>query len=154
MAETTAGRLVIVDPAGKVVKEVPLLQPGKRGGWLRGQCPADDKRAFHGGDLSGQLVREYDGDGKVIMQVPAPSGGRVVVRLADGHTLIGTADCTGRPRCFEIDAAGKVVWESSNADLPGRELRHVCGIHRLPNGNTVLCNYLGHGQLGKGTPPD
>ena len=25
----------------------------------------------------------------------------------------------------------------------------MCGIHRLPNGNTLLCNYLGHGQLGK-----
>ena len=28
VAESTAGRLVIVDPAGKVVKEVPLLQAG------------------------------------------------------------------------------------------------------------------------------
>ena len=129
---------------------MPLLQPGEKGG--HGYVANVRQLAnghFMAAIYQGQLVREYDDDGKVVMQVPAPSGGRVAVRLSNGHTLIGTADCTEDPRFFEIDAAGKVTWELSNADLPGKELRHVCGIHRLPNGNTLLCNYLGHGQFGK-----
>ena len=150
VAETTAGRLVIVDPVGKVVKEIPLLQPGEKGS----HGYAANVRQLANGHFmvaiyQGQLVREYDSNGKVLMQVPAPSGGRVVVGLADGHTLIGTADSTADPSFFEVDATGKVTWKFSNADLPGKELRHVCGIHRLPNGNTVICNYLGHGQFGK-----
>ena len=150
VAETTAGRLVIVDPAGKVVKVVPLLQAGEKGdhGYVANVRQLANGH-FMAAIYQGQLVREYDDDGKVVMQASAPSGGRVAVRLANGHTLIGTADCTDEPRLFEVDAAGKVTWEFSNADLPGKQLRHICGIHRLPNGNTVLCNYLGHGQFGK-----
>ncbi|NCQ30424.1 MAG: hypothetical protein GW802_23905, partial [Armatimonadetes bacterium] len=27
----------------------------------------------------------------------------------------------------------------------------VAGVQRLPNGNTVVCNWLGHGFIGNGT---
>ena len=52
-------------------------------------------------------------------------------------------------RLFETDAAGKTVWEVREGDLPGISLKFIAGFQRLPNGHTVLANWLGHGQLGK-----
>jgi hypothetical protein len=33
--------------------------------------------------------------------------------------------------------------------LPDAPLRLLTGFHRLPNGNTLISNWLGHGQFGK-----
>ena len=40
-----------------------------------------------------------------------------------------------------MDAAGKIIWQLSNADLPAPLLNDPCGAQRLPNGNTVICSY-------------
>ena len=42
-----------------------------------------------------------------------------------------------------------MVWELNENELPGHPLRLMAGCQRLPNGNTVFCNYLGHGHLGE-----
>ncbi len=34
-------------------------------------------------------------------------------------------------------------------ELPGISLKFLTGLQRLPNGNTVLTNWLGHGHLGQ-----
>jgi hypothetical protein len=48
-----------------------------------------------------------------------------------------------------VDAGGRTVWEVQGDELPGVSLKFIAGVQRLPNGNTVLCNWLGHGNLGK-----
>jgi hypothetical protein len=48
-----------------------------------------------------------------------------------------------------VDPAGKTVWEVKDDELPGVSLKFLAGFQRLPNGNTVLCNWLGHGQFGQ-----
>jgi hypothetical protein len=40
------------------------------------------------------------------------------------------------------------VWEVKNGDLPGIKIAFVTGFQRLPNGNTVFSNWLGHGKFG------
>ena len=50
---------------------------------------------------------------------------------------------------FEVDKAGKTVWQVQGGDLPGISLKFMAGFQRLPNGNTVMANWLGHGQFGK-----
>jgi len=50
---------------------------------------------------------------------------------------------------FEADAAGKTVWQIKDAELPGIQLYFMAGLQRLPNGNTVVSNWLGHGNFGK-----
>ena len=50
---------------------------------------------------------------------------------------------------FELDSAGKVVWKVEKNDLPGIELLFVAGLQRLANGNTVVCNWGGHGRKGE-----
>jgi hypothetical protein len=49
----------------------------------------------------------------------------------------------------ELDEQLRVVWKLDENELPGHPLRLMGGFQRLPNGNTVFCNYLGHGHLGE-----
>ena len=50
---------------------------------------------------------------------------------------------------FEVDPAGKTVWQVQGEELPGVSLKFMTGFQRLPNGNTVMSNWLGHNQFGK-----
>jgi len=68
------------------------------------------------------------------------------VRLPDGNTLIACGDAH---TLIEVDAHDKVVWRIDENELPGNPLRFVAGVQRLPNGNTVVCNWGGHGHRGK-----
>ena len=96
-----------------------------------------------------QVVREYDAQGKVVRQIAAIGGPHSVVRLPNGHTLVACGDLPGGHRVFEADAEGRTVWEIRDGDLPGISFKFMTGLQRLPNGNTLISNWLGHGQLGK-----
>lgn len=151
IGECNSGRLLEVSPTGAVVKEVRLLPAGKDGGpgYMRNARQLDNGHylvAHYGADV----VREYDGQGKVILEIAAPGGPHSVERLPNGHTLISCGDHPGGPRFFETDAAGKTMWELREGDLPGISLKFLAGFQRLANGNTILANWLGHGQFGKG----
>ena len=150
VGECNAGRLLNVDPTGKIVSEIKLLPEGKDGGhgYIRNarELPNGNYLVTHYGE---QLVREYDAHGKTVREFKAPSMPHSAVRLPNGNTLITLADKIKEPGLIEYDADGKVVWQLSNKDLPGAPLKFIAGVHRLANGNTVLCNWLGHGNLGK-----
>jgi hypothetical protein len=72
-----------------------------------------------------------------------------VARLPNGHTVIACGDLPGGSRIFEVDRTGQTVWQVQGDDLPGISLKFIAGFHRLPNGNTVIANWLGHGQFGQ-----
>ena len=150
IGECSLGRLLEVEPSGRIAKEIRLLPAGKDGGhgYMRNARRLADGHYLvaHYGD---QVVREYDAEGKVVRSIPAPGGPHSAVRLTNGHTLISCADRPGGSRVFEADAEGKTVWEVTSDELPGISLKFIAGVQRLPNGNTVLCNWLGHGQFGK-----
>lgn len=151
IAERGAGRLLDVDPAGKIVKELRLLPPGKEGGhyYLRNarQLASGNHLVPHYGM---QVVREYDPKGKIVMEIPATGGPHSVVRLPNGHTLVSCGDLgKDQAKVFEVDRSGKVVWQVANGDLPGIHLFLMTGLQRLPNGNTVMSNYLGHMKFGQ-----
>jgi len=150
IGECNAGRLLEISPAGVIVKELRLLPAGTNGGsaYMRNARRLDDGHylvAHYGADV----VREYDGHGKVVLEIPAPGGPHSVDRLTNGHTLISCGDHPGGPRFFEADDAGRTVWELREGDLPGVSLKFIAGFQRLPNGHTVLANWLGHGQFGQ-----
>ena len=145
------GQLLELDPAGKIVKQLRLLPEGKAGdhayiGAARRLANGNTLVAHYGE----QIVREYDAAGKMIREIPAPGGPHGLIRLANGNTLIALADKTKDAKVIEVDPAGKIVWQFSNADLPGGGLKFMTGLQRLPNGNTVMSNWLGHGQFGNG----
>ena len=151
IGECNAGRLLEVDPAGRIVHQIHLLPEGQDGGsaYMR-----NARKLANGNYLVAhyglQVVKEYDADGKVVWQVAAPGGPHSAVRLPDGNTLIASADRDGAPaRVFEAAPDGRTVWEVRGEELPGISLKFMSGLQRLPNGNTVMSNWLGHGQFGK-----
>lgn len=150
IGECSSGRLLHVAPSGSVVKAIGLLPAGQDGGHLymrNARCLADGHYLVtHYGE---QVVREYDADGKSVREMAAPGGPHSAIRLPDGNTLIACGDGPGGSRIFEVDAAGRTVWEVKRDDLPGITLKFMAGLHRLPNGNTVMSNWLGHGQFGQ-----
>ena len=92
------------------------------------------------------LVEELDAEGKSLREIPVPGDVHECLPLPDGHLLIA---CGEGHKIEERDATGKIVWELNENDLPGNPLRLMTGFQRLPNGNTIFCNYLGHGHLGR-----
>lgn len=150
IGECNAGRLLEIAPDGKIVKELRLLPEGQDGGhaYMR-----NARRLANGNYLvahyGGQVVKEYDAQGRTVWSVPAPGGPHSVVRLPNGNTLIACGDMKpGGPQVFEVDAAGQTVWQVKDGDLPGVRLAFMSGLQRLPNGNTLLSNWLGHGRFG------
>ena len=91
-------------------------------------------------------VDELDGEGRVLRSIPVPGDVHEVVALPNKHLLIS---CGDGHKVLELDEHEKVVWEVNENELPGNPLRLMAGLQRLPNGNTILCNYLGHGHLGE-----
>ncbi|MEI7730677.1 MAG: hypothetical protein WCO56_13970 [Verrucomicrobiota bacterium] len=151
VGECSFGRMLEVASDGKIVKEVRLLPEGKNGGhsYIRNarQLPNGNYLVTHYGE---GFVREYDPQGKMVKEIPAPGGPHSVIRLPNGNTLIACGDLGGKGRTvFEVDDTGKTVWSVSKDELPGISLKFMAGLQRLPNGNTVMCNWLGHGQFGK-----
>ena len=152
VGECNSGRLLEVAPDGKtIVKEIRLLPEGKNGGhaYIRNArvLPNGHYLVAHYGE---QIVKEYDADGKVVREISAPGGPHSCVQLANGNIMIATGDmkCKEGPRVFEVDKDGKVVWEIKNGDLPDIKLALMTGFQRLPNGNTVMSNWLGHNKFG------
>lgn len=149
VGECTAGRLIEVAPDGKVVRSIALLPEGQNGGhsFMR------NARVLTNGNylvtLCGQkTVTEYAPDGKAVWTFKV-SGGvpHSVARLDNGNTLIACGD-SGEPGLLEVSPEGKIVWEVSNKDLPGQPLKFLTGFQKLPNGNVLISNWLGHGKFG------
>jgi len=149
IGECSAGRLLEVDPGGKIVKEIRLLPEGTSGGhaYMR-----NARRLANGNTLVAhygpKMVREYDPQGRVVREIPAPGGAHSAVRLPNGNTLISCADGRGGSKVFEVDPAGNNIWQVQSNELAGVTLKFMAGLQRLPNGNTVMANWLGHNQFG------
>ena len=150
VGECNAGRLLELSPDCKIVKEIRLLPPGKDGGhaYMRNarQLPNGNYLVAHYGE---QVVREYDSQGRKVREFPAPGGPHSVIRLPNGNTLIACGDMSGAQHVIEVGKEGETIWEVRADELPGIQLKFMTGLQRLPNGNTVMSNWLGHGQFGK-----
>jgi len=150
VGECFMARLTIVNPKGAVVRSVNLLADGARGGagFMRNaRCLTNGH--FLVAHYQGKFVAEYDEAGKKVWEVPVHGGPHSAIRLANGNTLVTIADSGKNPGVVEFNPAGETVWKIFNEDIPGAPLKFISGVHRLANGNTVFCNWLGHGQLGK-----
>ncbi len=147
IVECGTSRIIEVDRAGKIVKEIKLTTAPEIK--LHNQFRGTRKLAnghylvcFKG---EGKIV-ELDGDGKVLRQIKVPGDPHEVVPLPEGHLLI---TCGDGHQVRELDAKENIVWELAENDIPGYTLRLMAGCQRLPNGNTVFCVYLGHGHIGE-----
>jgi hypothetical protein len=90
-------------------------------------------------------VVEYDADGKELWSFPAP-GAWGVSQLKNGNVLI-----TDRMGVREVTRRGDVVWNFSPSDVPGYRFSSLQQAWRLPNGNTVVNNWVN--EWSKNAPP-
>lgn len=97
--------------------------------------------------LLDKAVREYTAKGEIVWEAPTPNWAFTAIRLDNGNTLVG---CTYGHTVVEFDKDAKIVWQLEPKDVQGiSALNDCCGVQRLPNGNTVICDY---GAGGKGGP--
>jgi hypothetical protein len=147
LVECGTSRIIEVDRAGKIVKEIKLTTAPeiKLHNQFRGTRKLGNGHYLVCFKGEGKIV-ELDGAGKVLRQIKVPGDPHEVVPLPEGGMLI---TCGDGHQVRELDAKENVVWELAENDLPGNTLRLMAGCQRLPNGNTVFCVYLGHGHIGK-----
>jgi hypothetical protein len=147
VTEGGTSRLIEVDRAGRIAKEIKLVtDPAvKMHNQYRGTRKTADGHYFVCFKGEGKVV-ELDPAGAVLRAIKVPGDPHEVVPLPNRHLLI---TCGDGHKVLELDEHEKPVWEVNENDLEGNPLRLMAGCQRLPNGNTVLCVYLGHGHIGE-----
>jgi hypothetical protein len=147
LVENGPCRIIEVNRQGSIVKEIKLTPPPASislHNQFRGTRKTLDGHYFV--SRKGEhKVEELDADGRTIRFIPIDGDVHEFLPLPNGHFLVACGE--GR-KVQELDSSLKVVWEISGDELPGNPLRLMTGFQRLPNGNTVCCNYLGHGHVG------
>jgi uncharacterized membrane protein len=146
IAECGTKRIIEVDRAGAIVKSIPF-ETTTQNTHLHVRIARQLANGNYVLALVGEhVVRELDPQGQVVRNIPTPGDPYIGLRLPNGNTLIG---CGDGHKLIEVDPANNIVWEVDENELPGIPLRFVAGVQRLPNGNTVVCNWGGHGHVGQ-----
>jgi len=154
IAESGVGRIIEVDRAGKIHKEIKLKvnhpHPHRDTRLVR-KLKSGNYLVCHEGDGA---VREYDGaTGEVVWDYDVPLFGKErrgghgpeafgnqvfgAVRLANGNTLVATGNGHS---VLEVTPEKEIAWQIHQNDLPGITLAWVTTLEVLPNGNYVIGN--------------
>ncbi len=149
VGECNTGKLLEINPMGKILKTVKLLPDSVDGGYAfirnaRKHANGNFLVAHYGLDK----VCEYDSIGKLVRKIPIQGGPHSVIRLENGNTVIACSDHNGEPKIVEIDPKDEIVWQLTKSELPDIDLKFMTGMQYMPNGNFVLTNWLGHNQFG------
>ena len=154
IAESGSGRIIEIDRAGNVEKEIFLK--------LDRPHPHHDTRLARKLDSGHYLVcheqdgtvREYHGKtGEVVWEYQVPLFGKVgrkghgpqafgnqvfsAVRLTNDNTLITTGNGHS---ILEVSPDKDIIWKLEQNDLPGITLAWVTTVEVLPDGNYVIGN--------------
>ena len=153
IAESGPARIIEVDRAGKLLKQIKLKvnRPSTHSD-TRLVRKLDDGHYLVSHEADG-AVREYDAGGNVVWEFDIPLFGKKPagghgpeafgnqtfqpLRLTGGNTLISTGNGHG---VLEVTPDKKIVWQLHQDDLAGIKLAWVTSLQVLPNGNIVLGN--------------
>ena len=148
--ESAAGAafMVEIDDTGKKIKEVELALPEE----IAKRSLSDIQHVFRnvrktreGTYLAAcmhyQHAVEWDKDGNLLRQFPDCH--YAAIRLPNGNTLV-----SGKKGVLQYDANQTLVWSMTAKDFTRLDLKigMICGLQRLPNGNTIITN-VKHGNL-------
>jgi PQQ-like domain len=147
VVECGTSRIVEIDRQGRIAHEIKLVTAPSIAvhNQFRGARRLPNGHYVVTFKGEGKIV-EVDRTGRVVSELKVPGDPHEVIPLRRGHLLV---TCGDGHKVLEVDAHGKMVWELNENDVPGNTLRLMAGAQRLPNGNTLCCNYLGHGHLGE-----
>lgn len=143
VAESGPPRLLELDAAGKVVKEIAVKDITHADPHLQMRAVRKNAKGEYGIISSAEmrvLMLNADGSTRTIIdltKLPQDIGRKHAHGFAfldNGHILVSTS----YGGCFvELDAGGKLVWSLTPKDVPELGLKYAAGIQRLANGNTV-----------------
>ena len=139
-------RLIEVNRKGEIVHQVQLSTTEKTPHAQFRMCRKTPEGTYLVPFTAEGVVREYDRDGKVLHEFPKRPSPVCALRLENGHTLISQDRAV-----TEYDRDGKVFWELMETDIPDINVGILAGIQRLPNGDTIVCNWNaqdGNGKVG------
>ena len=161
IAECGSARIIEVDQAGKIHREVKLSvnPPDHHRDTRRVQkLPNGNYLVSHEGE---GRVTEYAPDSSVVWDYAVPLFGRErssapahgasgwgnmvsnAIRLKNGHTLIATGNGHS---VLEVTPGKEIVWHLKQYDLPGIELNWMKHLEELPNGNYIIGNCYAAGS--------
>ena len=131
---TQQGKVLVVNPAGEVVKSFAIQNAAA------GHSSMRNVRALANGHFlvaeeNARAAREYDQDGRLLREFKTPFPTYSAIRLPSGNTVT-----CGRSGIVEFDAEGAPVWELKTEDVPELGIRWFAGLQVLPNGNFFICN--------------
>lgn len=129
-------RLVEVDRKGRILHEVRLATTEKKPHAQFRMCRKTPEGTYLVPFTAEGAVREYDRAGKVLREFPRKPSPVCALRLSNGNTLISAGQAV-----TDYDASDRIVWELTAEDLPDIKLAILAGIQRLPNNNTLVCNW-------------
>ena len=128
------GKILIVSPEGKVVKEIQTPHKPHNHGNMR------DVKVLPNGNFmvchKGGGLAEYDDVGKVVWKSKL-KGNYYVSHLTEHDTIITTM----LTKVVELDRDSNVLWELNTADLKEGYIGKMCGLSVLTNGNLVISFY-------------
>jgi hypothetical protein len=138
-------RLVEVGRDGGIVREIAVpVKSEKTHDQMRGCRRTRDGRYLicAKGD---RAILELSAEGKLLRTLPIAGDPHEVRELPGGNLLVAGGEGEA---VLELDRDGNTVWKLGKEDLPDQPLHLISGFHRLPDGHTVVINWLGHGHLG------
>jgi hypothetical protein len=129
-------RLIEVNRRGDMVREVKLSTPEKTPHAQFRMCRKTPEGTYLVPFTAEGAVREYNAQGRVLRQFPSAPSPIAALRLPNGNTLISAGGAV-----TEYDRDNHIVWRVDSTWLPGIEFGILAGLQRLPNGNTIVCNW-------------
>ena len=158
VSESEPARLLELNAAGKVVKEVGVKDITFANPHLHMRGARKNKKGEYGIISPGEMrviILKPDGTTKKIIdlqKLPKRIKHKLshsVVFLENGNILISTS----YGGCFvELDTDGKVVWSLTPEDIPELGLKYASGMQRLANGNTICASYTSKFSVFEVTP--
>lgn len=153
IVENGIGRIIEIDPSGKLIHQFPYQVSALNAHRdVRQAHQLDNGHVLVCHELDGRVV-EYDRSGKIVWDyvVPlfdqAPRGGHGpeawgnqvfnALRLKNGNTLIATGNGHS---VLEVTPDKQIIWHLAQHDLPGITLAWVTSLEVLPNGHLMIGN--------------
>ena len=147
VGELTEERIAIVSPSGKLEEVIPVKSKAHGHEVMRSarRLPNGEFLVVQPGDC---MIRRLSKSGSVLMEYNTRPNTFAVVQKENGNLLY-----TSQTAIVELDGNGKEVWAmTAEQDFKGMGIHWFTGMQLLPNGNIILCNWLGHGRQGTGVP--
>jgi hypothetical protein len=137
-------RLIEVNRQGRILHEVRLSTTEKQPHAQFRMCRKTAEGTYLVPFTAEGAVREFNRDGVMLREFPRNPLPVCALRLEDGDTLISAGGAV-----TEYDKDDRIMWELTAKDIPDINLAIFAGIQRLPNGNTIVCNWNTKDEGGK-----